>query len=54
MLKVLNKTSPKSTPLKIEQVTITPEIARAWLDKNKNNRKLSKRSVDAGGIGGRR
>lgn len=42
MLKVLDK---NTNGLKIEHVEITPDIARAWLDKNQNNRKLNKRFV---------
>ncbi len=32
-------------PLKVERITVTPEIARAWLDKNTHNRKVTKHHV---------
>lgn len=47
MLDMVERTGRKSGNVKIEVVTVTPEIAAAWLDKNTDNRKIAKRLVGA-------
>lgn len=47
MLKELNRPMKRKPDVSFEVATVTPEIARAWLDKNHRNRKASTGHVDA-------
>ena len=47
MLDMVERTGRKAGNVKIEVVTVTPDIAAAWLDKNTDNRKIAKRLVGA-------
>lgn len=45
MLKELTRTRRSGGNVSLEIVTVTPEIAKAWIDRNASNRKLSRRHV---------
>lgn len=47
MLKELNRPMKRKPDVTFEVATVTPEIARAWLDKNNKNRKASMGHVNA-------